>query len=169
MPLPIETERLILREFSLDDAQAVLEFSGNEQVTRYTGDAGQMTDINKAKWVIENVWLAGYREHGFARWAMVHKADNRVIGFCGIKMEPRINDVDIGYRMLPEYWGQGLASEAMSATLEYVKQHFELPYLIAEVVKENYASKAIIEKFGFEFENEYQDLGFTVLRYKLEL
>ena len=115
----IETPRLIMREFTLDDAEAVYQFNSHKEVTRYTGDAGFVKSIDDAKSIINDIWLKEYHHYGYARWALVDKQTQQVIGFCGLKYEPELNAPDIGYRMLPEYWGKGLGMEASKAALEY--------------------------------------------------
>ncbi|MBY5993532.1 GNAT family N-acetyltransferase [Ferrimonas balearica] len=165
MTIKIDTPRLQMREFTPEDAAAVLAFSVPE-VTRYTGDAGAIATLADAQRVINDIWLAEYRRHGYARYALVHKADQRVIGFCGLKYEPHLGGPDLGYRMLPEYWGQGLATEAAAAALDYGQQVLKLDPIYAEVVAENHASRRIIEKLGLVWQCQYQEAGWTVHRYR---
>ncbi len=106
MKIILETPRLIIREFMLADAEDVLYFNLPAEVTKYTGDADLCKIVEDAKSIIENVWLKQYTEVGFARWAVVLKTTEKVIGFCGFKNEPRINGVDLGYRFHPDYWGK---------------------------------------------------------------
>ncbi|MBY6188156.1 GNAT family N-acetyltransferase [Marinobacter hydrocarbonoclasticus] len=165
MAIKIETPRLLMREFTLDDAEAVLAFSTLE-VTRYTGDAGAVKSVDDARHIIRDIWLTEYQQHGYARYALVHKTDQRVIGFCGLKYERHLGGPDLGYRMLPEYWGQGLGLEAAKAALEYGQQVLKLNPIYAEVVKQNTASRRIIEKLGMIWQMEYEEDGEQILRYR---
>ncbi|TAA47530.1 GNAT family N-acetyltransferase [Corallincola spongiicola] len=165
MTTRIETPRLIMREFTLEDVEAVFEFGTHAEVSRYTGDAGDMTTLADAEQVIRAVWLAEYQQYGYARYALVHKADNRVIGFCGLKYMPQFNAPDIGYRMLPEYWGQGLGLEAVAATLTYAKNQLGINHIVGEVVTENHASSKILMRLGFKHTEQYEKLGVTFNRY----
>ena len=61
--------------------------------------------------------IADYRKHGFGRWGVVLKATGRLIGFAGLKYLDELREVDVGYRLLPEYWGMGLATEAAQASV----------------------------------------------------
>ena len=108
MTILIETPRLKMREFTLDDLDAVYTFSINKDVTKYTGDLGMVKTKQDAKDVIINVWQAEYKKYGCARYALLCKETDEVIGFCGIKCLPEEQQPDIGYRMLPKYWGKGL-------------------------------------------------------------
>ncbi|MCC4833770.1 GNAT family N-acetyltransferase [Shewanella sp. 10N.7] len=168
MTIIIETERLIIREFNINDAKAVLHFN-TEEVNRYTGDAGMCNNIEDAKNIIQDIWLAEYQKYGFARWAVELKATNQVIGFCGFKNDSRINAVDIGYRLHPDFWGKGYATEANLACIEYAKKHMDLDIIYGEVVNLNLGSVNIIEKLGMSFIREYQEDNFTLLRYALSL
>ncbi|WP_035387500.1 GNAT family N-acetyltransferase [Ferrimonas senticii] len=155
----IVTPRLAMRRFTLDDAEAVLGFSGNTQVTRYTGDAGMVKTLEDAKRIIETIWLAEYAEHGYARYALLDKARDRVIGFCGWKFEQEVNLPDLGYRLLPQYWGQGLGMEAASAAMVYGRDTLGFSEVSAELVPENLGSKRIIERLGFTLTDQYHYRG----------
>nr|WP_119967743.1 GNAT family N-acetyltransferase [Shewanella japonica] len=168
MTIITETDRLIIREFNLGDAKAVLEFN-SEEVNRYTGDAGLCNTLKDAENIIQEIWLAEYKKFGFARWAVVHKATNQVIGFCGFKNDPRINAIDIGYRLHQDFWGKGYATEANQACIEFAKQHMDLDIVYGEVVDVNLGSVNIIKKLGMTFIRQYEDEGFTLLRYAISL
>lgn len=164
-----ETERLLIREFNLDDAQDVFEFNANEEVNRYTGDAGVVKTLEDAKGIITNIWLKEYKEHGYARWAVVLKETNKVIGFCGFKCETRFEGTDIGYRFPPEYWGKGYATEANQACLDYAKEHMDLTHILGDVVQENLGSINVLKKLGFSYQSQYEEAGFKLNRYELFL
>ncbi|MGX9462562.1 GNAT family N-acetyltransferase [Shewanella sp. A14] len=169
MKVITETPRLIIREFTLEDAPAVLHFNTPEQVNRYTGDAGVCNTLSDAENIIGNIWLVEYQQYGFGRWAMMLKDTNTVIGFCGFKNETRINAVDIGYRIHPDYWGKGLTTEANQACIDYAKQHMDLDIVYADVVDANSASINVATKLGMTYHSQYQEGEFTVNRYVISL
>ena len=164
MKILIETPRLQMREFCLEDTDAVFEFGSNPEVAKYTGDKVTKTKEDARK-IITDIWLPEYKKYGYARYALIHKADDKLIGFCGLKYEPRLEGPDIGYRMLPEYWGKGLGTEAAKATLEYAVQTLGLKKIFGEAVAENVASCRILEKLGFVFEKTYKMEGFVINQY----
>lgn len=166
MNVLIETERLQMREFTLDDTDAVYEFQTNSDVLRYMGGDGAVETREDAERIIRDIWLVEYEKYGYARYALVHKVDQRVIGFCGLKFEPEYGLPDLGYRMLPEYWGRGLATEAALAVLEYARDVLQLEKIFGEVVEKNTASINVLEKVGFRHVDTYQKYGFTVRRYE---
>jgi RimJ/RimL family protein N-acetyltransferase len=75
------TERLILREFELTDAEAMFNLNSDEEVLRYTGDK-QFESIEDANNFFKN--YPDYEKNGFGRWALVTKGDKEVIGWCGL-------------------------------------------------------------------------------------
>jgi len=111
-----------MREFTLDDVDSVYEFSTCVDVTRFTGDYGTVKNKKDAESLIKTVWLKEYQKYGYARYALIHKGDQKLIGFCGVKFEPDLGLPDIGYRMLPDYWGKGLGTEAVFAALKYARE-----------------------------------------------
>ena len=162
----IETERLLMREFTLEDIDAVYEFQTNPDVIRFMGGDGAVKVRADAERIIREIWFAEYKRYGYARYAMVHKGDQRVIGFCGFKFEPEAGLPDIGYRMLPEYWGQGLATEAARAVIDYARRVLGVEKFFGEVVEQNVASINVLEKLGLSHVDTYEKYGFTVRRYE---
>lgn len=147
--LILETDRIILRPFTMDDAEGVLEFSSNPETQKHTGDITRTT-IEEVENIITNVWHSDYAKYGYGRFAVVHKKDNKIIGFSGIKYLPEIDATDLGYRFLPEYWGKGIATETSIAILKYAFEVHNLKEVIAFVETENPASSAVLKKLGFE-------------------
>ena len=146
----IETERVILRRFVMEDAEDVLEFNSNPEVIRYTGDRLLHT-LDEAKDCITNVWLNDYEKYGYGRFAVWYKPDNRVIGFAGLKYLPEFGETDIGYRILPEYWGKGITSEMAPPLLKYGFEELGLKRIIGLTMIANEASSRVLQKCGLKF------------------
>ena len=167
----IETARLQMREFCLQDLDAVYEFLNDPEVDKYSGEQGLVKSKQDAQDVIKDIWLAEYKKYGYARYALIHKADSKVIGYCGVKYKPNIlgpsvGCPDIGYRMLPEYRGQGLGTEAVKACLNYAREKLGLTRIIGEVAEENIASNKLLLKLGFKLTEKYEKDGFKLNRYE---
>jgi len=81
MNIIIETKRLILREFNINDFEAVFEFNSRVEVHKYTGDE-IIKSIERAKEIISNIWLNDYKNYGYGRWAVIYKPENKIIGFA---------------------------------------------------------------------------------------
>jgi len=145
-----ETSRLILRRFTIEDAQEVFDFSSNEEVIKLTGDK-LLTSIDEAKDIINNIWLHEYDKYGYARMAVVHKKHKKIIGFAGLKYEPEWKATDIGYRFLPEYWGKGIATEASLPFIFYGFNVLKLPKIVGAADPDNVGSCKVLEKLGLKF------------------
>lgn len=164
--MTIETARTYIREFTMADAEAVLNFSNNNQVTKYTGDAGMVNNLEDAKNVIQNIWLKEYKKYGYGRWAVVDKETNQVIGFCGLKYIPEVGMPDLGYRFIPEFWGKGYASETAIACVNYCKQKLDIHRFFGDVMEQNIASVKVLQKVGLKFNGIIQHDNETFMRYQ---
>ena len=149
----LETERLLLRPFQMGDEAAVLEFSSNREVNRYTGDP-IIDTLTETVALIENVWLSDYSKYGYGRFAVIHKIDEKIIGFCGVKYLPELEGTDLGYRFLPAYWGKGIATEACQVMVNDAFQRLQLEKIHAFVEPDNNASTKVLEKVGFQFDKK---------------
>ena len=165
----IETERLILREFNINDYKEVYEFGSNLEVQRYTGDK-IIESLNDAKELIKNVWYKDYKKYGYGRWAVIYKPENKIIGFAGLKYLPEFNETDIGFRFLPEYWGKGLASEASYEIIKYGFEKLGLEKIIGIALAENIGSCKVLKKIGLTFYkiDDYDGDGVEYNWYKIE-
>jgi len=146
----IETSRLLLREFTLEDIADVYAFGSNEVVNRYTGDP-LMESPAQARKVISDTWLVDYKTYGYGRWALIYKPEKKLIGFVGLKYLSDIQETDIGYRLLPDYWGKGIATEAAKEVLAYGQQTLGIKRIIGIAFPENIASCRVLEKIGLKW------------------
>ena len=149
--MSIETNRLILREVQRTDLQELASILANPKVMRFSP-----TGVNSVEQVQEKIqgFITCYKEFGFGKWAVVLKENNQLLGYCGIAVE-RIDGKDekeLGYRIASRYWGQGLATEAASATVRFGFEQFNLPYLLGIVERANLASVRVLEKVGMRYE-----------------
>ncbi len=145
-----ESERLAFREFQLEDAEAFYRMNQDEVVTRFTGDL-PFASIEETEEFIRK--YDNYQKQGFGRWAVIEKASGQFIGFCGLKRNEEDN-IDLGYRLMPEKRGFGYATEAALATIHYGFGTLNLPEIIGRALKENIASIRVLEKCGMEFWKE---------------
>lgn len=153
-----QTERLIIRPFTEQDIEALYLMNSNPAMLKYIPTAA-FTSREQAVELFHKVIQADYQQHGFGRWAVEHKADNKVIGFCGPKFIPEFNEVEIGYRYFPEYWGMG--SEAAQAALKVFPQ-FGIDKAIALILEGNVASEAVAKRIGMYWREQNDFMGHRV-------
>lgn len=146
----IETERLLLREITLDDKEALLTLYSNPEVLKYTGES-IVESIEEIEQAIK-IRVSNYKKYGYGRWATFLKSGMQFVGWAGLAYLPEFDKTDLGYRFLPEYWGLGIATEASRAILDYGFDQLELKKVIAIAMKENKASIRVMQKIGMEFE-----------------
>lgn len=161
-----ETERLILRPFTMEDVDASYLMNLDADVSRYTMDGGVVSREEIARRIRDHV-LGDYVKHGYGRLAVIHKQDDRFIGFSGLKFLDDEQEVDLGYRLLPDYWGQGLATESCEPLIPWGFQQLGLTRIIAEAHRDNAASIRVMEKLGFRFESESLLDGHAIVRYAI--
>ena len=146
----IETDRIILRKFIKDDYNAVFEFSSNWDVMKYTGDK-MLESPEQAKKIITDVWFSDYKKYGYGRFAVIYKPENKLIGFAGLKYLPELDETDIGFRFLPEYWGKGIATEVSKEIINYGFTKLKLENIIGIAMANNIGSCKVLEKIGLKF------------------
>ncbi|MGL4581624.1 MAG: GNAT family N-acetyltransferase [Flavobacterium sp.] len=148
----LETERLLLRELTIDDATNFYQLNLNPNVMRYTGDDA-FSSVEEAHTFLAN--YSDYERNGYGRWAVIRKEDNAFLGWCGLKYNADIGETDIGFRFFEEFWNKGYATESAKACLEYGFTTLGLPHIIGRAMRENMASIKVLEKIGLVYDNEF--------------
>ena len=161
----VETNRLILREFNINDAENFYRLNLNPNVIQYTGNSA-FKNIEEAQFFLEN--YKDYLENGFGRWAVIEKSTQLFLGWCGLKYDTFSNETDIGFRFFEEYWNNGFASESAKACLDYGFEKINLKTIIGRAMAENIASIKVLEKIGLQFEKEFDFNGNKGVIYKIE-
>jgi ribosomal-protein-alanine N-acetyltransferase len=154
MQAVLETPRLILRSFTLDDVDAMYQLMTVPDVIRYVGNKPAQSKQDTLDYLQQHP-LRDYQVYGYGRFACVWKETGQVIGFSGIKYLEEIQETELGYRFLPEFWGKGLATEAGSAVIEFA-QTLGLSRLVAVIHPDNDGSKQVATKLGFSLEGKTQ-------------
>ncbi len=150
----IESERLRLHEFSaasLEDAAFMLRVLNDPAFLRNIGDRG-VRSVADAQAYLLNGPIASYRRFGFGMYRMQAKASGENVGVCGLVKRDALQDVDLGYALLPEYCGCGFAVEAAAAVLSHARAALGLQRIAAIVDPANQDSIRVLEKLGFNYE-----------------
>ncbi len=158
-----ETARLILRHFTSDDLQDMVEVLGHPEVMKFSL-SGPLS-LEQTRDFIDRT-IAGYADRGFGLWAVQEKSSNRVIGYCGnyFPIIDGVEEVELGYRLARSYWGRGLATEAAKAAMRYSFETQKLSRLVAMIDPENLASITVVRKCGFRYEKSstFHDISINV-------
>ena len=174
----IETDRLLLRKVTRDDAADIFEYAADPQVPRYMPWEPHRS-IQETYDYLERV-MERYRRHHPGPWAIVQRRDAKMIGTCSYsKWEPDHRWAEVGYVLNPRYWGQGYMSEAVRAIVAFGFRELGLNRIQARCDVPNSQSARVMEKAGMSFEGvlrqqlfvkgSYRDLKiYSILRSEWE-
>lgn len=162
--IAIETHRLILRELTLDDVEDLAQIYADPVVMKYYPNP---ISRQETKYQITRM-INGYQQRGWGLWATIHKADRKFIGRCGLIPQLVAGDpeVEIGYMLAKDYWGQGLATEAACASRDYGFR-MGCERLISLIAPGNIASQKVAIKTGLCYVKDTIFLGRTVQIYAI--
>lgn len=146
----IETERIILRSFCIEDIERFAEICASPNVMRYTGDGKPITRDVIAKKIPE--WIELYKKQKYGLMALVMKSTKELIGLCGFihQTVDEVEYIELGYRLDEGYWGKGIVTEAATAVRDYAFNMLEIPMLISIINYQNDASMRVAEKVGMK-------------------
>jgi ribosomal-protein-alanine N-acetyltransferase len=164
----LETPRLRLRRFVLEDAPFILALLNSAGWLRYIGDRGVRT-VEDARGYLERA-STSYARHGFGLYHVAQKSDGAAVGTCGLLKRDYLDDVDIGFAFLPQFTGRGYASEACARVMAHAREDLGCRRLAAIVQADNGASQRVLAKLGLSDVGPVQlPTGETLRLYRREL
>ena len=144
----LESPRLVMREWTPDDAHFLYELNLDPEVIRYTGDAPFGSETESRNFIMA---YDHYRRWGYGRWLCVEKNTGQAVGWCGLKNQvEELGIVDLGYRFSRNHWGKGFATEAAREVIRFGFEKLGIPVITARVAIGNDASVAVIMKCGMK-------------------
>lgn len=150
--LPIlESDRLMLRKMSREDAPDLFEYASDPEVAQYTTwHPHQSLEDSQ---IFLNSILEKYQTHESFDWGITHKDDGKLIGTCGfVNWVKTHHHAEIGYALSRSYWGQGYMPETVKAVVAFAFQETDLNRIEARCKLPNQASARVMEKVGMKFE-----------------
>lgn len=149
-----ETNRLLISEFTLKDAPFFLELVNSPHWIKFIGDQKTKT-LKQAEDRIQEGHLKSYKTSGFGFYKLLLKVENnKPIGTCGLIRRDTLDDVDLGFALLPDYEGIGIGHESSLAVIKLAKQKFKLKKLVAIINPDNKKSIKLVGKLGFTYEKK---------------
>src|SRR5258708_13870167 len=163
--MQLQTERLILRGFRKEDDDVMARLFTNPDFMRFS--LGVFTERKQTVAFIEKV--IGWDRAGIpSQFAVVPRGEEAVIGYCGFFHHAEVpGEIEIGYRLNPDYWNRGLITEAARAVRDHGFADLKLPRVISLIHPENIASRRVAEKNGMKVEKEITFRGFPTLVYAI--
>lgn len=147
----IETPRLLLKEFTSDDSEFIIKLLNSPGWLKYIGSRSVKTKEDAVNY-IQNRIRRSYLESGFGFYKIELRANGTKAGMCGLVKRASLDEVDIGFALLPEYENNGYAFEASEAVMNFAKEKLKLHRLAAITVPYNNSSVKLLEKLGMKFE-----------------
>lgn len=146
MHVIFETERLLIRRYTIADEEAFYRINNDADVMRYIRPPKNREEA--AAFLREN--LQFYTAHPqMGRWAMIDKATQEFVGMFAVIPVQHTPEIQVGYALLPEHWGRGYATESLQGGTAYVFQTMRLPLIYAITEAANIASQKVLERCGF--------------------
>jgi ribosomal-protein-alanine N-acetyltransferase len=160
----LETERFILREFVLDDADDVYNYMSDREVLEFY-DVEPYTNIDQAKEELK-FEIESFKNKRRLRWGIARKEDNKIIGNCGYHsiIKPYFR-TEVGYILDKKYWRQGVMTEVLNTVIPYGFENMELNRIEVQLYPENTASVKLTEKLGFEKEGILKEYEFITNKF----
>ena len=143
----LETERLLLRYLSADDAPFIVALLNDPDWLRFIGDKSVRT-LDDARAYLLNGPIAMYAREGFGLYLAVLKASGDPVGLCGLIRRDGLADVDIGFAFLPAFRGQGYALESAAAVMAHGRDSLGLERIVAITTIDNDRSIRVLERLG---------------------
>jgi ribosomal-protein-alanine N-acetyltransferase len=161
----LETSRLTLRPFRIEDLDVLTSLMANPDFMRFSLS---VYSRQQAKLFLEK--LLSWQERGLpSQFAMVPKENATLIGYCGFFHQhvDGIDEIEIGYRLHPDFWNRGLATEAALAVREYGFRDLRLLRVISLIHFDNLRSRRVVEKIGMTLEKQTLFRGFLLQVFSL--
>jgi RimJ/RimL family protein N-acetyltransferase len=161
----IETERLILRHWTLDDVPSIVAIYGDPETMRLFADGTTFSPQELAA-SLEHV-MKEYAHAGLGNCAVVEKSSRAVIGHCGVHRQSNSDDGEADWLIARDRWGRGYATEAAVAVMRGAFNAQNLPSISAVAHRDNVASIAVMRKLRMSFVSECERYGFPSVLYRI--
>lgn len=145
-----QTPRLFLKCWALDDFDAFAVLARDPRVVRYISEGEPWSDERIERFVMRQ--QANQRALGFCNWKLINRANGDMIGFCGLDLLETLNEVEIGWWLRPDCWGQGFALEAARYVSRAAFERHGLKTIVARAYQANEPSLAIMKQLGMRFD-----------------
>ncbi len=156
LPHILTTPRLYLRRFTLEDTDLIIALNNDAEVLKYIQES--LIDTETKALEVLSQRILPYYENNLGRWAVHLKNTNEFIGWCGLKYRAELNETDLGYRYIKQYWRNGYALEAAQHVLNFAFKTLHINEVIGRTHIENKGSLSILQKIGMAYlKNETVD------------
>ena len=163
----LETERLVIRKFTVEDLDELIALRSDADVNKYLGGVR----LQNAEAVTKRMrfYLDCYQKFGFGMCAMIWKDTGAMCGWSGLQPLEDTGEIEVGYGMAKDFWGKGIGYECAAAWLRYGFKIAGLEKIVAVASPENTASWRIMEKCGMRYERTEMHYGLECVFYQITI
>ncbi|HRE57342.1 MAG TPA: GNAT family N-acetyltransferase [Candidatus Kapabacteria bacterium] len=147
----LETSRLVLREFTVEDAAFLVSLMNSSTWMEFIGNTAVHTIDHAEQYIVKGLQHS-YTTHGFGLWLVENKLSKEPIGMCGLLHRESLEYIDIGFAILPQFQGYGFAFEIAASTMIFAKHILGIETIAAITKSNNIRSKALLEKLGLSYQ-----------------
>lgn len=162
----LQTKRLSLRPFTLDDCDALFEITQEPDIFQYFP--------TKTAWTMEKVerslrhQMSHWNNMGYGLFAVTAQSDGQFMGWCGLEYLPETNETEVGYLLGHAFWGKGYATEAAKASVRFGRRELGLKEIIGLTDPLNIASQRVLEKCGLRLTRRQVYFGMEMFRFAIQ-
>jgi ribosomal-protein-alanine N-acetyltransferase len=146
----LETERLLMRKFTLEDLNTLIEQRSDPEVNKYLGGTKMQNPEKLATRL--RFYIDCYNKYGFGTCAVIWKETGEVIGSSGLQPLDSTTEIEVGYSLIKKFWRKGIGFEAAKAWLDFGFKVKNLERIVAVAYPENTGSWRIMEKLGMRYQ-----------------
>ena len=161
----LHTERLMLRPFTMMDAESLHRILNQPNILQYF-PGPDAPSIERVERIIEHQ-LTHWKEHSLGWWAVARQGENELIGWNGLQFLPETDEVEVGYLLSKPFWGAGYATEGAGASLQYGFEILKLQQIIGLTHPDNTASQNVLKKCGMRYTGQKEYFGMQLFRFSL--
>lgn len=161
----IETDRLLIREFTTEDLPKLIELRTKPEVYKFLG--GEILQNPESIEKRMQFYIDCYKTYGFGMSAVIWKETGEMIGWSGIQPLDDTGEIEVGYGFSEEFWGKGLATECAKAWLDHGFNKANLERIVAVAYPDNTASWGVMEKLGMTYEKNENHYGSDCVFYAI--
>ena len=151
----LATERLQLRHLEPGDAAFMLELLNEPAYLQHIGDKGVRT-LDQARDFIAQKMAVSYEKNGYGLYLVELTQTGAPLGICGLVKRDGLEDIDIGFAFLQQFWSKGYAYESARAIMDYARDTVGLKRIVAITALDNWSSIGLLEKLGLKFDKVIQ-------------
>lgn len=164
-PLCLETERLILRPYTMDDLDTLADILKDADVMRFMPGSSSLTR-EKSEKTLKTI-IEHWEKRHYGWWAVTLKGNPQAIGWCGLGFLDETDETEVLYLLDKPYWNQGITTEAVKASLRYGFEGLKLDRIIALAFHENIGSRRVMEKCGLTYQKDAVYFGLNLVCYHI--